>query len=292
MLFLLFFWPVGIVLMWMKSCTWSKAVKAIVSVVLVALIAWNVSVVLNTLNSVNSAITSSSSPSVVDRLDNGSQSGSSSSGSNSGSSGSSSGSSGSGSSSSSDSGLSAAGKIPAGVNAVNLTDDKGNITAYALINLDGNQLLALASDQGMTYNTIYEGWLSKDSTSTLDGETPYDSWLDESAFRQLPTGAWDSDVALMSTSENEYLSLADALAGMNKADIVDSVNPDDTFYAAVAKNVEGKRFFIMATFQSDKNMVNVVAVPESMIQSGAFGTYMDDSSYPTDLDALWAMLAS
>ncbi len=31
-LFLIFIWPVGIILMWMKSCTWEKAIKIVVSV--------------------------------------------------------------------------------------------------------------------------------------------------------------------------------------------------------------------------------------------------------------------
>ena len=42
-LFLLLFWPVGIALMWAKSCKWDLATKLAVTIFLVVFLVWRIS---------------------------------------------------------------------------------------------------------------------------------------------------------------------------------------------------------------------------------------------------------
>ncbi|NPD31110.1 hypothetical protein HLV37_04440 [Eggerthellaceae bacterium zg-1084] len=145
---LIFFPLIGIILMWLKSCRWAKGAKIAVSVVYgILTVAWIAFVIFAFSFALSVGSTSSSGL----NSSYGSNAGDSSSAIESPSNG-------------SQNNAGADGK-DAPIDRARLTASNGQISAYALAKLNGEQLVRLAEERGLTYDAELGGWTADNGLS-------------------------------------------------------------------------------------------------------------------------------
>ncbi len=142
-LFLLFFWPIGVVLMWLKSCRWSKVAKIVISAIVGISVICYISLGVTMFSSLASlgqssgnarldpAITAPSTPK-------------------------------------DDSRNNAPAPSAGTLDSSRLKDAKGNPTVYALINIDGSDLDPLLQSCDLRFDKQWEGWIGEDMSRTVD----------------------------------------------------------------------------------------------------------------------------
>lgn len=178
-LFLIFFWPVGLILMWMKTCKWEKAVKVVVTVLFAVYVAASIFFVTSMMSSLTNLAATSATQSAVTSTQPSTNSGSSSDNKDSGSS-SNSGSSNSGSSNSGNSGSSGSGSSgsSSSSSAINYSNTR---YGYSCTLPAGFTLLSeSANGDGATYfNSQYNMTVKVfgfNNTDGMDGSQLEESW--------------------------------------------------------------------------------------------------------------------
>lgn len=181
-LFLVFFWPVGIILMWMKSCTWEKAVKVIVTVLYAACIAASIFFVTTMMGTLANIAATSSQSAVTSTQPNTNDSQNSGNSSNSNSGSSSNDSSNSGSSSGSNS----SGSNGSSSSSSTAIDYKNARYGFSCTLPTGFTLLSeSANGDGATYfNSEYNMTVKVfafNNTNGMDGSQLEESWWNGSS---------------------------------------------------------------------------------------------------------------
>lgn len=164
-LFLLFFWPVGIVLMWLKSCTWSKVVKVVVSVILGLCVVSYVFMVIAMFNAFSQASNDIARSDTTITAPSAPKSSLPDAGSN--------------SKSAPDTSKGTPAPSTGTLDNSRLKDAKDNPTVYALINIDGSDLDGLLQSCGLKFDRQWQGWINDDMSRSVD---LYDSNTDNVSF--------------------------------------------------------------------------------------------------------------
>lgn len=274
-LFLLLFWPVGIVLMWLKSCKWAKGAKIGVTVALAVLLIGSISISVMAFNQVMNAVQNTPTrSSSVSRPSSTSKSSNASSSSSKGSSASSSTKSGS---SQSNSAITA-----------DCIDSSGNPSLYAISQLDGKALEDLLENHiGYAWNSAESGWVfSKDNT--VVAVINQSSTLGKSDVEKLAAAGGDTPVVYVVTASG----ISTLKQALNEGNVVveDTFTQTDGSGAAVFYGPNMQEMMVIGTPDSDgTNYGNfsMLIFNRKAFESGLASEKLGAGSQGMTMEQLW-----
>lgn len=252
-LFLIFFWPVGLIFMWMKTCPWKKVAKIIVTVVIGALVAINIAI---------GVIGCSIAVDAIDESSNRTQSSSQQ-------------------------------LPPASSNSNSNTswpsacyDNQGNPSIYAVTELTGEELVEFLPTVGFSWDSSTGGFVnSRYDYVSVDDEY---GTLTKSEIRDLQKGGKGSNVSFWLITEG-YSSVSSAIAGLSGGlTAIDTYIDDSEIGAVVLQGPSGTRH--LAIVSLDDGIISAVVYPETAIAGGLLDAQME-GSYGSTINDVWKNLS-
>ncbi len=254
-LFLIFLWPVGLILMWMKTCAWQKVAKIIVTIVIAVLFVINIvigvagcSLAFNAIEEIDNR-----TPSTSQQLPSGN----------------------------SNSGSSANSSWPS-----DCYDVQGNPSIYAVTELSGADLVEFLPTVGFTWDSSTGGFVnSRYDYVSVDDEF---GTLTKSEIEVLARGGAGSNVSFWLITEG-YSSITSAISGLSGGlTVVDTYVEDSEIGACVLKNHSGDRY--LAIVSLDDGITSAVVYPETAIAGGLLDVQME-GSYGSSIAEVWRNLS-
>ena len=274
-LFLLLFWPVGIVLMWLKSCKWAKGAKIGVTVALAVLLIGSITFSVMAFNQVMNAV--QNTPARSSSVSTASSASKSSS-----------------SSSTSSKSSSASGSTKSGGSSGNSAitteciDSSGNPSLYAISQLDGKALGDLLENYiGYSWNSAEGGWVySKDNT--VVAVINQSSTLGKSDIEKLAAAGGDTPVVYVMTAAG-ISTLQQALNAGNVV-VEDTFTQADGSGAAVFYGPNMQEMMVIGTPDSDgTNYGNfsMLIFNRKAFESGLASEKLGAGSQGMTMEQLW-----
>ena len=157
-------------------------------------------------------------------------------------------------------------------------DDKGNLTFYSILELDGSEIATALELTGYEWEDDNKWWVSEDGNDAfyVSSNDDYEYLYDEIGALKA-NGAGKSCVFVSVVDDRDYSTLSAAFKALCNIEIVDEEwLGEDSLGIAIVKSPSGNANFVIMDYNTDAELYVLSIFNEEAISSGLLDEYLGD----------------